>query len=90
MKVYKIEKQEFCGVVRHEYSELNIDLISVNNFYILIGICNFESGMCAFRHANSNLHWTFGSGQTPSEGTGPGFDHTTLSQKGKEHESIVL
>lgn len=53
---------------------------------LIIGICNFENGMCAFSQGNSNLHWTFGSGRTPSDGTGPEFDHTTLSQKGKEHE----
>ena len=39
--------------------------------------------MCAFGHENNDFHWTFGSGQTLSDGTGPEFDHTTLSQKGK-------
>ncbi|XP_020615666.1 MAM and LDL-receptor class A domain-containing protein 1-like [Orbicella faveolata] len=47
------------------------------------GHCNFESGLCGLKaDKNATFHWTVGSGQTPTESTGPSYDHTSLNKDG--------
>ena len=47
------------------------------------GSCNFQEGLCGLQNdINSEFQWTVGFGTTPSEDTGPLFDHTTLSNEG--------
>jgi hypothetical protein len=46
--------------------------------------CSFENGLCGLvQDRQSDFLWSSpGSGRTPTAGTGPKFDHTTLSPKG--------
>ncbi|XP_032218080.2 uncharacterized protein LOC5517708 isoform X2 [Nematostella vectensis] len=47
------------------------------------GRCDFESGLCGLRHGNTTrMRWSLATGNTPTEDTGPSFDHTTYSNKG--------
>ncbi|XP_020625530.1 uncharacterized protein LOC110062928 [Orbicella faveolata] len=48
------------------------------------GPCDFQNGLCGLRNdVNSEFQWTTDMGQAPSENTGPSFDHTTLSNRGR-------
>ena len=52
------------------------------------GHCNFQSGLCGLKpDKNGNFHWTVGSGQTPTESTGPSYDHTSLNMDGKTRQN---
>jgi len=56
-----------------------MDLIH-NHF---LGYCHFENGLCGLTSENSTeFQWSTGLGKTPSELTGPAFDHTTFTDKG--------
>lgn len=47
--------------------------------------CDFEGGLCeGWQNVETgdNFDWTIFSGQTPSSGTGPHFDHTKLNTDG--------
>ena len=62
--------------------------LTVLYFFSLIvvskGQCNFQSGLCGLKaDKNATFHWTVGSGQTPTESTGPSYDHTSLNKDGK-------
>ncbi|KAM7440722.1 hypothetical protein ABFA07_010120 [Porites harrisoni] len=47
------------------------------------GHCNFQNGLCGLRtDKNDAIQWTVGSGQTPTESTGPSHDHTSFNKKG--------
>ena len=47
------------------------------------GPCSFQNGLCGFQNGiNSEFQWTTEIRGTLSEGTGPSFDHTTLSDQG--------
>lgn len=47
------------------------------------GYCDFENGLCGLTSDNSTeFRWRAGSGKTPSENSGPAFDHTTFTEKG--------
>ena len=47
------------------------------------GYCHFENGLCGLTSENSTeFQWSTGLGKTPSENTGPDFDHTTFTDKG--------
>ena len=49
------------------------------------GSCDFESDLCTWTNALSGdqFDWTRQNGQTASSNTGPRFDHTENSIKGK-------
>lgn len=50
------------------------------------GYCDFENGLCGLTSENSSeFQWSAGSGKTPSENSGPAFDHTTFTDKGIRH-----
>lgn len=58
-----------------------------------LGYCGFENGLCGLTSEYMNTTdflWKFGSGKTLSKNTGPSFDHTTLSDKGKTLEMRKL
>ncbi|XP_078375556.1 uncharacterized protein LOC144658924 [Oculina patagonica] len=47
------------------------------------GYCDFENGLCGLTSDNSTeFQWSARSGKTPSENSGPAFDHTTYTDKG--------
>ena len=47
-------------------------------------ICDFESGMCGYvTDPKADFDWTRKKGLTPSVGTGPPYDHTLQTDKGK-------
>ena len=51
--------------------------------FLFSGYCHFENGLCGLTSENStDFQWSTGSGKTPSEHTGPAFDHTTFTDKG--------
>ena len=54
----------------------------------IVGLCNFEEGWCDFTQERNDSHWLLHSGPTPSDGTGPTFDHSTFSSKGKCSSSV--
>jgi hypothetical protein len=46
--------------------------------------CSFDSNLCNFtNYQDDDFNWVSGQGQTASYGTGPGFDHTNESSKGR-------
>ncbi|XP_031570827.1 uncharacterized protein LOC116305127 isoform X2 [Actinia tenebrosa] len=46
--------------------------------------CDFEKGLCSLSHdPEGEFQWQIRSGSTPTQRTGPNFDHTTLNQTGK-------
>ena len=46
--------------------------------------CNFDASMCGFvQGINDKFDWTPHKGRTPSELTGPSFDHTTGNLTGE-------
>ena len=55
------------------------------------GHCNFQSGLCGLKpDKNGTFHWTVGSGQTPTESTGPSYDHTSLKMDGKSEPTKTV
>ncbi|XP_020614679.1 MAM and LDL-receptor class A domain-containing protein 1-like [Orbicella faveolata] len=47
------------------------------------GHCSFQTGQCGLKpDRNATFYWTVGSGQTPTEKTGPSYDHSTFSKDG--------
>lgn len=45
--------------------------------------CNFEHGWCGWRNVPGRpLNWTLNRGATPSERTGPSYDHTYRNASG--------
>lgn len=47
--------------------------------------CDFENGLCGFRNGAGVINWKVERGSTPSDGTGPGGDHTHPEGRGKNH-----
>ncbi|XP_022810271.1 uncharacterized protein LOC111347272, partial [Stylophora pistillata] len=48
------------------------------------GNCNFQTSRCGLNpDKNATFQWTVDSGQTPTEGTGPSYDHTSFSKDGE-------
>lgn len=46
--------------------------------------CNFEHGWCGWTNSpDTKLKWTLHRGSTPSERTGPSYDHTYRNETGK-------
>lgn len=53
-------------------------------YFSFKGRCNFQNGPCGLKaEKNAAFHWTVGSGQTPTESTGPSYDHTSFTKDGK-------
>ena len=79
--------QTCCSVNKNLLTVLYIfDRIVVSK-----GHCNFQSGLCGLKpDKNGNFHWTVGSGQTPTESTGPSYDHTSLNMDGKTRQNRQL
>ena len=47
-------------------------------------ICNFDVSLCGFVQGKDDIfNWTRHKGSTPSDETGPSFDHTTGNMTGK-------
>lgn len=45
--------------------------------------CNFESGWCGWNNVPGRpLNWTLHQGPTPTERTGPSYDHTYRNETG--------
>jgi hypothetical protein len=45
--------------------------------------CNFQNGWCGWKNVSGRpLSWILNSGPTPSERTGPSFDHTYRNKTG--------
>ena len=60
-------------------------LTFVTHYFIFKGHCNFQNGPCGLKpEKNAAFHWTVGSGQTPTESTGPSYDHTSFKKDGKK------
>ena len=51
---------------------------------LLIGNCDFETGMCTYMNVkvNDQFDWLIGTGGTTSRFTGPSVDHTVGTDKG--------
>ena len=46
--------------------------------------CTFENGSCNWNMGTDKTKsFTFGKGKTPTENTGPYFDHTYFNESGK-------
>lgn len=79
----------FVSVIIWKFKSFSVSLcfyLIINRFKFLhlSGHCNFQSGLCGLKHdKNATFHWTVGSGQTPTESTGPSYDHTSLDKDGK-------
>lgn len=55
----------------------------------LTGHCSFQNGLCGLKSdKNATFHWTVGSGQTPTENTGPSYDHTSFDKDGKKGHKL--
>ncbi|XP_078357060.1 uncharacterized protein LOC144641914 [Oculina patagonica] len=47
------------------------------------GHCSFQNENCGLKtDKNATFHWTVGSGETPTENTGPSYDHTSFDKDG--------
>lgn len=47
------------------------------------GQCDFEHGLCLYSQSTDDkFDWTVATAGTYSYGTGPSFDHTTMTKKG--------
>ena len=47
------------------------------------GQCDFEHGLCLYSQSyDDKFDWTVATAGTYSYGTGPSFDHTTMTNKG--------
>lgn len=59
--------------------------IAISIFCTLpLGHCSFENGFCGLKHdKNTESQWLLNSGKTSSAHTGPSYDHTTFSEKGR-------
>ncbi|XP_041467526.1 MAM and LDL-receptor class A domain-containing protein 1-like [Lytechinus variegatus] len=45
--------------------------------------CDFEDDMCGYEQADDDdFDWTRNQGRTPSDNTGPTYDHTTMTSEG--------
>eukprot|EP00057_Strongylocentrotus_purpuratus_P018295 XP_011672769.1 PREDICTED: MAM and LDL-receptor class A domain-containing protein 1-like [Strongylocentrotus purpuratus] len=45
--------------------------------------CDFEDGMCGYEQATGHdFDWLRNQGKTPSDNTGPDYDHTTMTSEG--------
>ena len=59
-------------------------IFNFGHSFLIKGHCNFQNGLCGLRtDKNDAIQWTVGSGQTPTESTGPSHDHTSFNKKGK-------
>ena len=66
-----------------QLKETNILLSTFTKELLFSGYCHFENGLCGLTSENSTeFQWSADSGKTPSENTGPAFDHTTFADKG--------
>ena len=55
------------------------------------GHCSFQNGQCGLKSdRNATFHWTVGSGQTPTEKTGPSYDHSSFSKDGKSRRKLKV
>lgn len=53
------------------------------------GHCSFQNEQCGLKSdRNATFHWTVGSGQTPTENTGPSYDHTSFDKDGKRSHKL--
>ena len=50
------------------------------------GVCGFEDSLCGLEHSRQEtFHWTRSAGTTPTDNTGPSYDHTTFTEEGGPH-----
>ena len=55
------------------------------------GHCSFQNGLCGLKpDKNATFHWTVGSGKTPTENTGPSYDHTSFNEDGKRIHKLTI
>ena len=74
-------KLEIIWILKHFAVERNERTLTKG--LLFSGYCHFENGLCGLTSENSTeFQWSTGSGKTPSENTGPAFDHTTFTNKG--------
>ena len=60
--------------------------VCVYNFLLngFVGDCNFEDSSCTWKNVKTDdFDWVMRSGKTPTPNTGPEFDHTIGTNKGK-------
>ena len=56
------------------------------DFSFQTGHCSFDDSFCSLKYDwNATFQWTITSGKTPTENTGPRYDHTTFSKDGKDY-----
>ena len=74
------------NIILHPFPFNFTNKIIINiSFFSIQGSCDFESGLCDMKHSNdANFKWTIWSGTTPTEHTGPTFDHSLLTSAGQE------
>ena len=62
----------------------------MRNILVSKGHCNFQTGRCGMKpDKNATFHWSLGSGQTPTENTGPSYDHTSFNKDGKTSQNKI-
>ena len=55
------------------------------------GHCSFQNGLCGLKpDKNDTFHWAVGSGKTPTENTGPSYDHTSFNEDGKRIHKLTI
>ena len=55
------------------------------------GHCSFQNGQCALKSDwNATFQWTVSSGQTPTEKTGPSYDHSSFSKDGERSRKLKV
>lgn len=94
--VHNVNNQRWSKITRYSQSQ-QVDLVFIllskrffvrltdfdQRFVSISGPCDFQNGLCGLRNdVNSEFQWTTGIGPTPTDNTGPSFDHTTLSNEG--------
>ena len=62
-------------VKRSHVCDFNNDCGDWSDETEICGNCSFENGFCGYRN-KGEIKWKIGIGQTPSEDTGPQYDHT--------------
>lgn len=70
------------GAVEGEQGENSIiavdDVVLLQKTCPVIGTCSFEDGFCDWTNTKTGdtSEWVMNQGSTPTEGTGPRYDHT--------------
>ncbi|XP_041364712.1 astacin-like [Gigantopelta aegis] len=81
--ILEIQKYYGCGTGGSSHVSTHSPLHTTHGPAQLGELCTFESGLCHWTNVGGDqTNWVRHRGSTPSIGTGPANDHTTLSKSG--------